>query len=126
MTKNLKNLLASLIGCIAAILLLEVVLRFYNPLRSTVKGYRIVLPVHTQYVTENHAISKLDHTVVHTKNSLGFRGDEPPDGFSNYLTLMTIGGSTTECQYLSDGKTWTDTLGQNLKKDFDRVWINNA
>ena len=126
MKKVLKNLIALLIGCLGAVLLLEVILRFYNPLQSTVKGYRIVLTANKQYVTENRTIRKLDLTIVHTKNSLGFRGDEPPQEFSNYLTLVTIGGSTTECKYLSDGKTWTDILGQNLKKDFDRVWINNA
>jgi lysophospholipase L1-like esterase len=126
MQRSLKDLLALVIGCIGAILLLEIILRFYNPLRSTVKGNRIVLPVNTQYVTKNHTISKLEQTIVLTKNSLGFRGKEPPRDFSKYLTLMTIGGSTTECQYLSDGKTWTDILGRNLNKDFDRVWINNA
>jgi hypothetical protein len=100
-------------------------LRFY-PLRSTVKGDRIVLPVNKQYVSKNDKIPKLDRIIVHTKNSLGFRGKEPPQEFSKYLTLLTIGGSTTECQYLSDGKTWTDILGQKLEKDLDRLWINNA
>jgi lysophospholipase L1-like esterase len=126
MKKFLQNLLAVLIGCIAAVVLLEVGLRIYNPVRSTVKGYRIVLPINERYVVKNHRIGKLDRTIVHTKNSLGFRGKEPPHEFSKYLTLLTIGGSTTECQYLSDGKTWTDILGQNLETDFDRVWINNA
>jgi lysophospholipase L1-like esterase len=126
MKKILKNLIALLIGCIGAILLLEVILRFYNPIQSTVKVHRIALPVNKQYVAENPAIRNLDRTIVHTKNSLGFRGKERPHEFSKYLTLLTIGGSTTECKYLSDGKTWTDILGQNLEKDFDRVWINNA
>jgi lysophospholipase L1-like esterase len=122
----LKNLAALFIGCVGALLLLEVVLRVYSPLQSTVKGERIVLRVNQQYVTENHTIRKLDRTIVHTKNSLGFRGNEPPREFSKHLTVVTIGGSTTECKYLSEGKTWTDILGQNLANDFDRVWINNA
>ncbi len=37
-----------------------------------------------------------------------------------------MGGSTTECFYLSDGNTWTDVLGRKLAGDFNRVWINNA
>src|SRR5262245_42336307 len=122
MKKILKNLLALLIGCVGAILLMEVFLRIYNPMESTVKAERIVLVVNEQYVRQNHTIRKLDRTIVHTKNSLGFRGKEPPHEFSKYLTLLTIGGSTTECKYLSDGKTWTDILGQNLEKDFDPVW----
>jgi lysophospholipase L1-like esterase len=122
----LKNLVALFIGSIGALLLLEMFLRFYNPLQSTVKGQRIVLLANQRYVIENHTIRKLDRTIVHTKNSLGFRGNEPPQEFGKYLTLVTIGGSTTECKYLSDGQTWTDILGQQLAKDFDRVWINNA
>jgi lysophospholipase L1-like esterase len=40
--------------------------------------------------------------------------------------MITIGGSTTECFYLSDGKTWEDRLADKLRKDFNKVWINNA
>jgi lysophospholipase L1-like esterase len=39
---------------------------------------------------------------------------------------MAIGGSTTECFYLSDGKTWEDRLANKLRKDFKKVWVNNA
>ena len=63
---------------------------------------------------------------MHTKNSLGFRGAPPPRDFPDYLTIITIGGSTTECFYLSDGRTWPDLLGQNLSREFNRVWVNNA
>ena len=45
---------------------------------------------------------------------------------ADYLSLITIGGSTTECFYLSDGKTWTELLGLRLARDFPKVWINNA
>jgi lysophospholipase L1-like esterase len=37
-----------------------------------------------------------------------------------------LGGSTTECYYLSDGKTWPDRLGAELKTWFPRAWVNNA
>ena len=51
------------------------------------------------------ASEKLDEKIIHTKNSLGFRGDEPPDDFNPALTVVTVGGSTTESIYISDGKT---------------------
>jgi lysophospholipase L1-like esterase len=40
--------------------------------------------------------------------------------------MFTVGGSTTECGYLSDGLTWTDRVGQRLSESFDQFWINNA
>ncbi|MCX5893636.1 MAG: SGNH/GDSL hydrolase family protein, partial [Deltaproteobacteria bacterium] len=92
------------------------------------KPDRIVLPVNKRYAFDNTAKfpSKLPLTTVHTKNALGFRGAPPPADFADYLTLVTIGGSTTECFYLSDGKTWPDLLGAKLSRDFPRLWINNA
>lgn len=44
----------------------------------------------------------------------------------SYLTIISVGGSTTECFYISDDKTWTHILGMKLKSVFTRVWINNA
>ena len=116
-----KNLAALAIGCAAALLLFEAALRIYNPLQATVKGQKIVLPAGRRYVVDNRTISKLDRTIVHTKNSLGFRGAEPPIEFANHLTLVTVGGSTTECKYLSDGNTWTDLLGRKLKQETSRL-----
>ncbi len=37
-----------------------------------------------------------------------------------------MGGSTTECFYLSDDKTWQFNLEQKLKLKFKNIWINNA
>ena len=40
--------------------------------------------------------------------------------------ILTIGGSTTECVYLSDGKTWTDRFAQRLAAVRPDSWVNNA
>jgi len=74
----------------------------------------------------NDRASKLDPVTHHTKNSLGFRGPEPPKDFAGRLTLVTIGGSTTECLFLSDGKTWTDAMARRLAQAFPDIWVNNA
>ncbi|MBI5184572.1 MAG: SGNH/GDSL hydrolase family protein [Nitrospinae bacterium] len=71
--------------------------------------------------------TKIDKQIIHKKNMLGFRGENPPKNFEEKLTLITVGGSTTECFYLSDGKTWTDVLGKKLNARFSNgTWINNA
>ncbi len=128
MKKYLTNLSILLLGCLVALAVLEVLLRVYNPLEMRFRPDRIVLPVNKRYIFDNTEKfpTKLAKTTIHTKNSLGFRGAPPPRDFRDELTIITIGGSTTECFYLSDGLTWPDLLGQQLSREFKRVWINNA
>jgi lysophospholipase L1-like esterase len=124
----LKNFLLLLGGIVLALIILEIALRLFPPFEMRFRPDRIVLPVNKRYIFDNTGKfpTKLAKTTVHTKNSLGFRGAPPPPDLAAYLSLITIGGSTTECFYLSDGKTWTDLLGLRLARDFPKVWINNA
>lgn len=124
----LKNSLLLVIGLLMAWIILEIALRLFPPFEMRFKPDRIVLPVNKRYILDNTKKfpTKLPKTTVHTKNSLGFRGAPPPADFGDYLTIVTVGGSTTECFYLSDGQTWTDLLGVQLARDFPRLWINNA
>jgi lysophospholipase L1-like esterase len=119
--------LARLVGQVAlGLLVLELALRLYNPIPFRVHRNRIILPVHQVYTFDNHGASKLDPITHHTKNSLGFRGPDPPHDFARRLTILTIGGSTTECLFLSDGKTWTDGLARALAVRWPDAWVNNA
>jgi lysophospholipase L1-like esterase len=68
----------------------------------------------------------LDESLVHTKNSLGFRGPEPPANFDDALTIIAVGGSTTECFFLSDTDAWPAQLGNGLAQHFKELWLNNA
>jgi lysophospholipase L1-like esterase len=78
------------------------------------------------YRFTNDKISSLDRSIVHSKNSLGFRGPDAPANFTEHLTIIIVGGSTSECCYLSDGKAWPHHLGNRLSQSFDRLWVNNA
>lgn len=115
-----------LFNLIIIFLLCECALRIWQPFEMRVKYNKIILPVNKKYIIRNLETAKLDKVIIHTKNSIGFRGSEPPSDFSDCLTMVAIGGSTTECFYLSDGKTWEDRLAEKLRKDFNKVWINNA
>lgn len=134
MKNFIKNIAALLMGIVLSFVILEGVLRIYNPFESRIKGDKIVLPVDKEYVIENaklrkrfkKSLTKFDETIIHRKNSLGFRGEGPPKDFADYLTIVTVGGSTTESTFLSEGKTWTDIIGKRLRKKFNRLWINNA
>ncbi len=121
-----KNLIACFVGCILAILMLEAILRIYNPFPIRIKGHEIVLPINQKHVLTNTQTDKLDRDIIHRKNSLGFRGPEPPEHFEAYTTLMVVGGSTTECYYLADGKDWPAQLQDRLRQHHPQIWINNA
>lgn len=120
------NLLLLAAGTAAALLLLEAFLRLYNPLGIRVRGDRIVLARNVRETLTNTRNRKLDPVIVFSKNSLGFRGPEPPRDFDRQLSILAVGGSTTECLYLSDGGSWPELLGRDLARSFDRLWVNNA
>jgi len=122
----LSKALLLLFGTIVALLLLEVLLRFYNPLQARIKGNRIVLTTNKTYHIKNDIIKGLDPEITVTRNSIGFRGPNPPADMSKYLSVVTIGGSTTQCFFLSDDQTWTSQLGKDLENSFNSIWINNA
>lgn len=108
------------------IIALEVILRVYNPFATRVKGYDIVLPVKERYIIEMGNVSKFESKIIHTKNSLGFRGEEKPRNLDSYLSIITVGGSTTECYYNSDSLTWSYLLDKKIKQSCSNTWLNNA
>ena len=69
---------------------------------------------------------KISEKVYVTTNNLGLRGEDIPPDAENYLTVITIGGSTTHCYYNSDDKTWPSRLEDKTDDYFYRVWLNNA
>jgi lysophospholipase L1-like esterase len=115
-------------GLFATLILLEIFLRIYNPFGFRIKNEKIVLPANRIYRFQNKQLAKFDKEILIKKNSIGFRGEEPPKGktFDDFLTIIAIGSSMTECSMTSEGKTWTDLLGNHLKVSFGKVWINNA
>ena len=106
------------------LLCLEIALHLYNPFTARVKNGNIVLPKNTQYTIDLPDYEGMDQHVVHSKNSLGFRGPELTD--SAKIKIICMGGSTTECMYLSDGKDWPNVLGAKLKSKNNSIWLNNA
>lgn len=124
MKKWLKNILALGIGILVSLLLAELVLRIYNPFQTRIRGNSIVLPANVAYVYDNTKVPGLEKHIEHHKNSLGFRGPEPNDRATQ--KIICVGGSTTECFYLSDGKDWPSKLQLDLAGSYPGLWINNA
>jgi lysophospholipase L1-like esterase len=122
----LKNLKALLFGLLVALVLCEIVLRIYNPFTNFTKQGKLVLPANQQTVFENKWIKQLDEKIQYSRNALGFRGPMPPDSISKLNSIITIGGSTTECRFLNDSTTWPFLLGEELKDSIPDLWLNNA
>ena len=121
-----QNLLVVFLSLVVALGLVEIALRVYNPLGFRIKGDKIVLPVNRCQVFYHPRSKKLDKRTKVQRNALGFMGENPPPDFAQWLTILTIGGSTTECIELSDNKTWPLVLESKLKQDFRKLWLNNA
>lgn len=69
-------------------------------------------------------ISPIAH---HTTNKWGFRGDPIPDNINDYYTILTIGGSTTQCFIIDDKKTWSYVLQDKLRAKYnDMIIVQNA
>jgi lysophospholipase L1-like esterase len=114
------------LATVITLVLIEGLLRVYNPLVLTVKGDTISLPANVHFDIRNPGLPGIDAVVSYSRNSIGFRGPEPPLDLGRYLSLITVGGSTTECLFLSDGETWPALLEKDLQHSFRDVWVNNG
>jgi lysophospholipase L1-like esterase len=121
-----KNLSLILVSLIFALTICEVALRFYNPFGFRIKGDNIILPVNKTEILHHDKSTKIDALVVHHNNSLGFKGPEAPNDFADWLTVVAVGGSTTECLEIAADKTWPHQLGVKLQQNFNKLWLNNA
>jgi lysophospholipase L1-like esterase len=104
---------------------LEILLRIYNPIPFRIKGDKIILPINQSYSFTN-PYPCFDSLIIHKKNSMGFRGEELPKNAASFTKIITVGGSTTECFFISEDKAWPQVMQANLRKSHPNVWVNNA
>jgi lysophospholipase L1-like esterase len=82
-----------------------------------------VWPPRTRVLFEPQNLVGVSPRATFSTNSRGIRGPElSPD---DRLRILCIGGSTTECLYLDDTKTWPHLLSRKLGEDRDGVWVGN-
>lgn len=128
MKNPFKNILINaalfLLGCFLAFILSEIILRIYNPLPLPYKNSLFLRNSYTIRMKNTKGLNDIDENIVVSKNHCGFRG---PDLGSQYKTkILFVGGSTTECLCVSDGKDWPGLVGEKLLKIDSTVWVNNA
>lgn len=121
-----QRLLALALGLACAPLIAEIALRIHNPIPLRLRGTTLVLPTNRHDVLHNPDSKHLDPVVDVVRNELGFRGPPPPTDFERCLSIVAVGGSTTECLHLTEDKTWPHVLGDLLDHELRNVWVNNA
>lgn len=121
----MKRLKALIFGILVSAMVLELYLRFFYPFPTVVREGEIFLPANASKIIKLDTPG-LSREITFSRNSIGLRGEDPPPDIQNYLSIITLGGSTTESHYQSDDRTWTHILGGKLKTTFRDVWINNA
>ena len=88
---------------------------FYNPLNAA-RSVDLTLDVSQLY-------SDPDGTARYSRDEWGLRGPhETPED----IDILTIGGSTTDQLYISDGETWQDVLGQEARLEGGTITVSNA
>jgi lysophospholipase L1-like esterase len=122
----IKKIFSILIGLLAGIVICEIILHFYNPFPFAISKGRLVLPANQQTIFKNTWIKKLDSVIYYSRNALGFRGPMPADSVHKIPSVICIGGSTTECRFISDSLTWPNQLYSHLKDSIPKIWLNNA
>jgi lysophospholipase L1-like esterase len=124
--RALRRTIALLAGVVLALLAAELTLRIVRPIPLRLRGTKIVLPVDTTITGRNLDSTRLQSDITVRRNSLGFRGPDPPADFARHLTLVAVGGSTTEDRFLTEGRTWTDLLADRLTRELSGTWLDNA
>jgi hypothetical protein len=109
---------------IFTLIALEIVLHIYNPIPFRLKGDKIVLPIHQHYSFTNE-YPDYDSLIIHNKNSLGYRGEEMPKDPS-FVKAIVVGGSTTECFFVTENKAWPQVFQQETRRNNPKFWVNNA
>lgn len=119
----LKGILVTAVSFAICLVLAEVVIRsvvpgsFFNP--------RLGLIPHAKY-TIDVALPGVSRGGTLSTNRWGLRGDEPPDQWESFTTIVTVGGSTTANYYLDDSRTWSSVLQNTLRESDSLVWVGNG
>ena len=85
------------------------------------------LPLRPHSKMELHvSLAGVSPNAHNTTNQWGLRGDEPPEPWNEFFTVVVIGGSTAQCYYLDDHKTWPFLLQEKMKAKDPKTWVGNG
>lgn len=121
--KTLAGTLTMLLSLIITLAAAEVVLRLVMPKSAFDPRFGLRPYQRTELQVR---LPGIEPGGVLTTNRWGLRGEEPPEDWDEYLTIVTVGGSTTANYYLDDSRTWSHVLQEELRRIEPRVWVGNG
>jgi lysophospholipase L1-like esterase len=123
MKRAFANIALALVSLVLSLAAAELLLRRLAPANPFDSSFPLY-PHRTRHL--HVATAQGQREVTQSTNRWGLRGDEPPADWSDWDTYVTVGGSTTNCYYIDDHKTWSYQLQKYLQKRNPRVWVGNA
>lgn len=125
---NWKNLSLTLIGLLIGLILCEVILRLFVPVRNVGPAITIYDPVYGSRLKKSYSATRItpEFTIRYTMNSLGFRGPEPQR--FPYRPILFLGDSFTEGYGVTDGEEFPELVRESLERRFgkSRIPVVNA
>ncbi|MCH7591559.1 MAG: SGNH/GDSL hydrolase family protein [Planctomycetes bacterium] len=124
-----KRLTFRVVTCCAALIftvaLIEATLRVLTPAPAFSASLNLHMNLDTVLEPDLHGVAT---PVRFTTNRWGMRGSTPPVGpaWDEATTIVAIGGSTTQCFFLDDSRTWPAVLEKELRSTGHNVWVGNA
>jgi len=115
--------LLMLFSLTAGIVLGEIVLRAVMPM--SIFNPRFGLRPHQITMLEVDLPGVTPGGILST-NMWGFRGEDPPEQWDEFLTIVTVGGSTTANYYLDDALTWSSIIQSRLREVHPMTWVGNG
>ena len=91
----------------------------HDPLRAL----EIPRNITWRFDLDYRAIDEDAREVTYTRDGFGLRGDY---GTPAEIDVLTVGGSTTDQRYITDGRTWQDVLARRFREAGHDVRIANA
>jgi hypothetical protein len=108
--------------CLTIFLLLLLELLFGNWLHPN-RMNRLNLLRNIQITYENNLYPPTDQRIVYRRDEYGFRGTYSSPA---KIDVLTMGGSTTDQRYITEGKTWQDVIAKDFSRAGKTVTIVNA
>ena len=115
--------LMSMAGLLVGLLLSELVVSLVFPRPE--KFYVRQPNLHATFTSSQDIMPGVPGPSEFITNSLGIRGDEFSE--RQHYRILAIGGSTTECVYLDQGKAWPHLIQKRLSEFTGlNIWVGNV
>ena len=120
---KMKTIIVNLLILFAGFLLLELFFGGWFSDNNQLRSLNIIRDQTINYTTDLYSETEID--IKYSRDKYGLRGEKTLNS-PEKIDILTIGGSTTDQRYISEGKTWQDLLENSFKKDGKEVLISNA